>query len=251
LFDVILSCVNKNGGVCKETNKMDINIFFDMANWLIGQLKLWYPLPEGLYHFSYDALMQNPAQEISKLINFLGIDEPNTSHVANNIWEQLAFQQINTAPRKHFWQGGINKWENFFEKEHFSLLKFLEIEKILKAYGETELLRKFNKKSLFIKQDTWKKTCTETQRSAIMRLRNVLNGTTYDDEIEAPNNIWGDEKHYRINCFDVLTTNPSHIEILKPILETEFLNRLVLSGKVSNIANQLALSHNLPVYQYQ
>ncbi len=225
-LDMILSYVNKMGGVDKDTRGIKMDVFCHKAVLVLNQLKLWLPYAQRLQRFTYDNFVTDPVAQIKSIMRSLGI-RPSAS-IAKKIWKDLSFKQLPTAPEAHFWRGGVGKWETYFKTEHFAFLKAQGIEEILQQYHFDAELEHFRMLTRKIDKDAWPQTASliaETKRAY-----NMFYGDEHHDTHFLLTHAVGEANCLPTQSLYITGAQSGLLDKVKTLFDADYFNYLVRAG---------------------
>lgn len=214
-LDMILSCMNKAGGVDNNSVSVDRKTLWFYAKMMIDQLNSLYPIPSEMIFFNYEKLISQPIETIRSLARELGVWI--SKRRANKIWNQLSFKSLPQAPSRHFWHGGCGKWEKYFSSDDLAILKSLGIEEVLEKYNYHKTLA------------TFKNLCQKNIDEIEITADEKVNDKFYYERHEVKEDVTAAINYLAISCSDI-----SIRERLINTFKSSYLNQLIMAGAHSN-----------------
>lgn len=221
-LDMILSGLNKSGGINKETGEIDMHHFCGIASWVVKQLNAWHELSSHLNILRYEDLLISPIKTIKSMMRKLHLF-PSTM-LAKRIWNNLGLKQLPNAFKNHFWKGGTGKWEAFFKKEHLVILKAYGIEKVLTKYHYSDICTRFNELTTQISNE---------EMAPHFHLDSSHEGIYRDEYYDTYQFLI--DQHGKENCvscgsFYLVCHDSDMLNHLTSIFNNAYFNRLILAG---------------------
>ena len=219
-LDIILSGLNKTGGINQETGEINDASFHAIASWVLRQLNIWHALMPHFNILRYEDLLTHPIVTIKNMMKQLQVIP--FSFLAKKIWQTLGFKQLPTAFKNHFWKGGHGKWETFFKDKHFAILKAYGIETILQKYHYPEIIKRFNELT------------AEIDLSTISSINlHSLDGIYRDEKYDTYQFLI--QQHGKNNCISCLSFylvchDNETLQKLYHIFNNTYFNQLSLAG---------------------
>jgi hypothetical protein len=221
-LDMILSGINKTGGMNKTNNDINMHHFYGAASWVINQLNDWHPRIQHLNVLRYEDLILAPIKTIKSIMKHLHLWPSN--YLAKKMWGKIKFRQLPNAFKHHFWQGGCGKWELFFNQKHLIILKALGIEKVLRDYQYQDVYTKF-------KTLTGDLSNIETSTSLITEnKKNIFYRDELYDTFEFLKEMHGEEHCIKCSGLILVCNDPETLQHLSTIFKSTYFNKIIFSG---------------------
>jgi hypothetical protein len=224
-LDIILSGLNKSAGVHSDNTTLDDIQFRCISRWVIDQLTAWHDTLPHLIVLTYESLLAQPVATIKKMMKLTIFW--SSSRVAKNIWKKLGFQQLPNTFKQHFWQGGSDKWEQYFNNNHLLFLQSHGIENILEKYQYQDVLTKFRARLAAISPE---EQSQHYDSEALLNIPRSYYRDEHFDTWQFLQETEGKENCLRSGAMYVVCKEAALRETITSMLDNHYLNNIVLAG---------------------